>query len=328
MRLGGGRVQGERPLPAPLWLTRRLVLPSRHNNPALQPRPPAFLVSLVPSPRPPAFLVSLVPSPRPPAFPGSFPHHRHGRLRSFIMLFICPQCDQRCRSLSGLRRHQNSVHQNNPGLSIPVAEIQRIYHPHLNGMYNHPSMLFYFYFSQASAVTRMEHPLHRTRRQKSRPSRQTTIGRRLRPAPALNSQNTCFLTPNFHGERSTNSSNYGPLHSSPTMIHHPSPAIKISTSKSMPLNSATFSGRALVSAMMALSPKRLALRSGRPQSTTFGIGTLAKWSRTSWQLRTSTATLTTQHTGSFAMRNDSIATSCPVIGHGGNRCAPSIQYLL
>ena len=52
------------------------------------------------------------------------------------MLFTCPQCDRTCKNLSGLKRHQNSVHANNPGLSVPVAELRRIYHPNLNGMYN------------------------------------------------------------------------------------------------------------------------------------------------------------------------------------------------
>jgi len=48
----------------------------------------------------------------------------------------CPQCNQRCKSLSGLKRHQSSVHADNPGLSIPVTELQRVYHPDLNGTYN------------------------------------------------------------------------------------------------------------------------------------------------------------------------------------------------
>ena len=53
-----------------------------------------------------------------------------------MLLFTCPQCDRRCKSLSGLKRHQNSVHGDDPGLSIPVAELQKLYHPNLNGTYN------------------------------------------------------------------------------------------------------------------------------------------------------------------------------------------------
>ena len=57
------------------------------------------------------------------------------------MPFTCPQCNQTCKNLSGLKRHQNSVHTNNPGLGVPVAELQRIYHPNLNGTYNIPDII-------------------------------------------------------------------------------------------------------------------------------------------------------------------------------------------
>ena len=60
---------------------------------------------------------------------------RNHRNRSFRML-TCPECSRRCKSLSGLRRHQSSVHRNDPGLSIPVTEVHKIYHPNLNGTYN------------------------------------------------------------------------------------------------------------------------------------------------------------------------------------------------
>src|SRR6267378_6486982 len=50
-----------------------------------------------------------------------------------MVSFMCPQCSRRCKSLSGLTRHQNSVHRNDPELSVPVTELQRIYHPTLNG---------------------------------------------------------------------------------------------------------------------------------------------------------------------------------------------------
>ena len=49
---------------------------------------------------------------------------------------MCPQCDRRCKSLGGLKRHQNSIHRDDPGLCIPVTELQKIYHPNLNGTYS------------------------------------------------------------------------------------------------------------------------------------------------------------------------------------------------
>lgn len=52
------------------------------------------------------------------------------------MFFPCSQCGRMCKSLSGLRRHQNSIHQDHPGLSVPVAELRRVYHPNLNGTFN------------------------------------------------------------------------------------------------------------------------------------------------------------------------------------------------
>ena len=51
------------------------------------------------------------------------------------MSITCPQCSQGCKSLSGLRRHQNALHRDDPGLSVPVTELRRVYHPHLNGTY-------------------------------------------------------------------------------------------------------------------------------------------------------------------------------------------------
>ena len=49
---------------------------------------------------------------------------------------MCPQCNWRCKNLSGLTRHQNSAHRDDPGLCVPVIELQRTYHPSLNGTYN------------------------------------------------------------------------------------------------------------------------------------------------------------------------------------------------
>ena len=61
------------------------------------------------------------------------PYHH---ILSSMLSFTCPQCDRRCKSLSGLKRHQISIHGNDPRLSIPVTELRRTYHPTLNGTYN------------------------------------------------------------------------------------------------------------------------------------------------------------------------------------------------
>jgi hypothetical protein len=67
-----------------------------------------------------------------PTFSQSPYHHT----LSSMLSFTCPQCDQRCKSLSGLKRHQISVHGDDPRLSIPVTELQKTYHPTLNGTYS------------------------------------------------------------------------------------------------------------------------------------------------------------------------------------------------
>ena len=62
------------------------------------------------------------------------------------MSLTCPECSQRCKNLSGLRRHQNSIHRNDPGLSVPVTKLQRTYHPILTGTYTpYPITLFSFF---------------------------------------------------------------------------------------------------------------------------------------------------------------------------------------
>ena len=58
-------------------------------------------------------------------------HHR----LSLMVSVMCPQCDRRCKSLGGLKRHQNSIHRDDPRLAIPVTELQRFYHPNLSGTY-------------------------------------------------------------------------------------------------------------------------------------------------------------------------------------------------
>ena len=60
--------------------------------------------------------------------------------------FQCPQCNRRCRNLSSLRQHKNSAHSEHHGLSVLVTELQRSYHPDLNGMcsiFNVTLLLFF-----------------------------------------------------------------------------------------------------------------------------------------------------------------------------------------
>ena len=53
-----------------------------------------------------------------------------------MLSFACLQCNRRCKNLGGLKRHKNSAHSEHPGLSIPVTELRKNYHPDMNGMYN------------------------------------------------------------------------------------------------------------------------------------------------------------------------------------------------
>jgi len=64
-----------------------------------------------------------------------------------MVSFMCPRCDRRCKNLSGLRRHENSAHGGHPGLSVPVTELRRSYHPNLNSMYIAFDVYSYFNFS-------------------------------------------------------------------------------------------------------------------------------------------------------------------------------------
>ena len=79
----------------------------------------------------------------------STPTMTHGSVTKLVLLhfpsiphlfppmvsFTCPQCGRTCRNLSGLRQHENSAHGGHAGLSVPVASLQRNYHPNLNGTY-------------------------------------------------------------------------------------------------------------------------------------------------------------------------------------------------
>jgi hypothetical protein len=164
------------------------------------------------------------------------------RIISLGMLFTCPECDRRCKSLSGLRRHQNSTHRNDPGLNIPVTELRRIYHPNLNGMYNALRITLSKY-PQASAAIGMEQLFLRTCHQKPQLSRQTVIGHLSYPELVSSSPNLSTPMPNYHREKSTSFSNCGLQRSFPTVTVHPSPTTEISTSRSTQSTSATSRGR-------------------------------------------------------------------------------------
>jgi uncharacterized C2H2 Zn-finger protein len=66
------------------------------------------------------------------------PHLHSLGQQSTPSMLTCPECGQRCKNSGGLTRHQNSAHNHDPGLNIPVTELQRVYHPHLNGTFINP----------------------------------------------------------------------------------------------------------------------------------------------------------------------------------------------
>ena len=117
------------------------------------------------------------------------------------MWLACPECDRRCKNLGGLKRHQNSAHRNDPGLSIPVTELQVIYHPNLNGTYDTLDTLLSSYSPQAGAVISMEYLFRQTPHQKPQLSRQTTTGRLLHPGLVSNLRNLFIPMLNFRRER-------------------------------------------------------------------------------------------------------------------------------
>lgn len=180
-------------------------------------------------------------------------------------------------------------------------------------------LIFHSDPQQDDAATGMEHPSHQTPHPISQPPRQTMIGRLSSPGLGLNSQNLCTPMPNFHRERSTSFSSYGPLRSFPTMALRLLQTTETFTITLIPLTLVTFAGKAPSLGTAALSLKRLGLQSGRPQYMRSGIGTLTRWLRTYWLLQTSTAISTMRHTKNLAMRSNSIVILCLVIGHGGNR---------
>jgi len=53
-----------------------------------------------------------------------------------MISFTCPQCGRTCKNLGGLTQHQNAAHGGHAALSLPVTELQRNYHPNLDGTYN------------------------------------------------------------------------------------------------------------------------------------------------------------------------------------------------
>jgi hypothetical protein len=54
---------------------------------------------------------------------------------SSTMSLTCPECGRGCKNPGGLTRHRNSAHLHDPGLTMPVTKLQRVYHPHLHGAY-------------------------------------------------------------------------------------------------------------------------------------------------------------------------------------------------
>ena len=63
-----------------------------------------------------------------------------------MISFMCPQCNRRCKSLSGLTRYRNSAHRDDSRLAVPVTELRRDYHPSLNGTYNVFTITLFSFF--------------------------------------------------------------------------------------------------------------------------------------------------------------------------------------
>ena len=206
------------------------------------------------------------------------------------MPFACPQCHQKCKSLSGLRRHENSAHRDHPGLSIPVTELRRTYHPSLSGMYTTLPTLLSTHSSQACAVISTAILSPPTFHQKPQPPRRATIGPLLHRGPGSNSQSSCTPMPSFLGEGLTTSSSCGQPRSFPMAALRPSSTTEISIVRSMRSRLEMLSGSTLASSTMALSPRRPVRRNGRQRGTTSGTGTLARLSRTFLLVRTLRAT--------------------------------------
>ena len=159
------------------------------------------------------------------------------------MALACPQCHQQCKSLSGLRRHENAIHRAHPGLSVPVAELHRTYHPNLSGMYSTIATLLHTDPSQACAVISKAVLSPPTFRQNPQPPTQMMIGPLFHPEPGLNLQSSRLPTPSFLGERSISSSSCGLPHSFLMAALRPSPTPKISIAKSMRSRLGTSCGR-------------------------------------------------------------------------------------
>ena len=97
---------------------------------------------LQPSPPPGATLASRWRNPLaiiPPSLIPSFPHLSfHCSPASYsisqqsipsMTLLTCPECGRGCKNLSGLTCHKNAAHTHDPGLTLPVTELRRVYHP-------------------------------------------------------------------------------------------------------------------------------------------------------------------------------------------------------
>lgn len=159
------------------------------------------------------------------------------------MLFPCPQCPQRCKSLSGLKRHQNSAHQNHPGLSVPVTELRRAYHPSLSGTCSILIILRSPHFSQACGAIGTVNLSYQAFHQKPQPSNSTAIGPLSGRELGLNLRNLCSPTLNFREGRSTTFLSCGLPRSFPTVTHRPSRTTEISIARSTRSRWAMSSGR-------------------------------------------------------------------------------------
>ena len=154
----------------------------------------------------------------------------------------------------------------------------------------------------------VEHPSHSTLHQKFHPSRRMTTGHLSNHGQALNLPSSRLPMPSSLRERLTGCLSSGLPRSFLMVILRQLSTIRTSTSKLTRSSSAALSGKTPVSSTRETSLKRLVPQNGKQRTTTSGIGTHMKWSRTFFLVQTSMVTSTTWHTKSSTTSNGNMAT--------------------
>ena len=134
----------------------------------------------------------------------------------------------------------------------------------------------YSYSPQAGAVIGTGRSSPQILHQNYKLQRQIITGLLSPPGPVSNSPTSYSLMHNSHRRRLTTSLNYGLQRWYPTVTLPLSPTIWIFINRSMQSVLALFSGSTLTSNTKVPSQRQLVIQSGRPWSTTSGIGVLTK----------------------------------------------------